>query len=355
MPREERTEKATPKKREDVRKKEGMVARSADLTSAVMLLSSVLILRFWGPALFRHFAQVMERGVSYATWAGGKEEAGAALRTGIIDVMLQLAPLVLALFALALLVNALQVKLYFVPKALAFKGERINPLQGMKRLLSPRSLVELGKNLLKVALVGAVAYFTVKDGYVRLHAMTGAGAGELLAAFMGLLFSTCLKVALVMVFLGGMDYAYQRWEFERNIRMTKQEIKEEFKQTEGDPHLRAALRQRMRQLARQRMMQRLPEATLVVTNPTHFAVALLYKRGMRAPRVIAKGVDFMARRIREEAERLGIPMVEEPELARSLYRMVDLEEEIPPQLYRAVAEVLAYVMSVDRRVAERIA
>ncbi len=355
MPREERTEKATPKKREDVRKKEGMVARSADLTSATMLLCSVLILRFWGPALFRHFAVVMERGVSAAAWAPGKEETGAALRTGIIDVMLQLAPLVLALFALALLVNALQVKLYFVPKALAFKGERINPLQGMKRLLSPRSLVEVAKNLLKVGLVGAVAYFAVKDGYVRLHAMTGAGAGELLASFMGLLFSACLKVALVMVFLGGMDYAYQRWEFEKNIRMTKQEIKEEFKQTEGDPHLRAALRQRMRQLARQRMMQRLPQATLVVTNPTHFAVALLYKRGMRAPKVIAKGADFMARRIREEAERLGIPMVEEPELARSLYRMVDLEDEIPPQLYRAVAEVLAYVMSVDRRVAERIA
>lgn len=355
MPREERTEKATPKKREDVRKKEGMAARSADLTTAVMLVCAVLLIRFWGPSLFGRFAVVLEETLGGVAAAGTAESAAAAARRGILEVMRQLAPLALALFGLAFVVNALQVKLYFVPKSVKFKGERINPLQGFKRIFSPRMLVELAKSFLKVALVGGVAYFTAKEGYVRLHLMTGAGAGELVAAFMGLVFNVFLKVGMVMLFLGGLDYAYQKWDFERNIRMTRQEIKEEFRQTEGDPNLRAAIRQRMRQLARRRMMQRLPQATLVVTNPTHVAVALLYKKGMRAPKVIAKGADFLARRIREEAEKHGIPLVEEPELARTLYRMVDIDQEIPPQLYRAVAEVLAYVMSVDRRVAARIA
>lgn len=355
MPKEERTEKATPKKREDVRKKEGMVARSTDLTTSITLLCSLLVLRVWGPVVFRRFAVLLEEGIVGVSYPVVKESAGTALKAGMVEVMAQLAPLALVLVAVAVLVNALQVKLYFVPKALKFKGERVNPIQGLKRLFSPRSMVELAKNMLKVGLVGAVAYFTIKSDYMRLHSITGAGVGELLYAFMTMVFNVCLKVGVVMLFLGGLDYAYQKWDFERNIRMTRQEVKEEFRQTEGDPNLRAAIRQRMRQLAKQRMMQRLPQATLVVTNPAHVAVALLYKRGMRAPKVIAKGADFMARRIREEAEKHGIPLVEEPELARALYRMVDIDQEIPPQLYRAVAEVLAYVMSVDSRVAARIA
>lgn len=355
MPREERTEKATPKKREDVRKKEGMAARSADLTSGVMFLFSVFFLRLWGPSLFSHFASLVEGGLATA----GEEATSAAilrnLKAGLVGMMGTLAPLGLALFAVALLINGLQVKLYFVPKAVKPRGERINPILGLKRLFSPRSLAELVKNVAKVALVGAVAYSSVRSDYVKLHAMVGAGVTQALAAYMRVIFNAAFKVALAMFAIGCADYGYQKWEFERNIRMTRQEIKEEFRQTEGDPNLRAAIRSRMREIARRRMMQRLPEATMVVTNPRHYAVALKYKKRMPAPRVIAKGVDFLALRIREEAEKLGIPVVEDPPLARALYASAEVDQEIPPELYKAVAEVLAYLISVDVRMAARIA
>jgi flagellar biosynthetic protein FlhB len=355
LPREERTEKATPKKREDVRKKEGMVARSADLTSGVMFLFSVFFLRLWGPSLFRYFASLLEGDVASA---GGETTVSAILsrlRAGLLGMMGALAPLCLALAAMALLVNGLQVKLYFVPKAIKPRGERINPVLGLKRLFSPRSLVELAKNLLKVGLVGAVAYYSVRGDYARLHAITGAGAADSLSSYMGVIFNAAFKVALVMFAIGCADYGFQKWEFERNIMMTRQELKEEFRQTEGDPNLRAAIRSRMREIARRRMMQRLPQATMVITNPRHYAVALQYHRRMPAPRVIAKGADFLALRIREEAERLGIPVVEDPPLARALYDSVEVDQEIPPELYKAVAEVLAYLISVDRRMAARIA
>lgn len=355
MPREERTEKATPKKREDVRKKEGMVARSADLTSGVMFLFSVLFLRLWGPSLFRRFASLVEGGVVGAGREATTSSILSHLRAGIVGIMGALAPLALALMGVALLVNGLQVKLYFVPKAIKPRGERINPILGLKRLFSPRSLVELAKNLLKVALVGAVAFYSVRSDYVRLHGIMGAGAAESLSELMRVIFNAAFKVALVMFAIGVADYGYQRWEFERNIMMTRQEIKEEFRQTEGDPNLRAAIRSRMRELARRRMMQRLPQATMVITNPRHYAVALQYHRRMSAPKVIAKGADFLALRIREEAERLGIPVVEDPPLARALYDSVEVDQEIPPELYKAVAEVLAYLISVDRRLAARIA
>jgi flagellar biosynthetic protein FlhB len=290
--------------------------------------------------------------------AGGEATTSAILqnlRAGLVGIMGTLAPLCLALLAVALLVNGLQVKLYFVPKALKPRGERINPLLGLKRLFSPRSLAELAKNMLKVGLVGAVAYASVRSDYVKLHAMVGASVAQALAAYMRVIFSAALKVALVMFVLGCADYGYQKWEFERNIRMTRQEIKEEFRQTEGDPNLRAAIRSRMRDLARRRMMQRLPEATMVITNPRHYAVALQYRKRMPAPKVIAKGADFLALRIREEAEKLGIPVVEDPPLARALYASVEVDQEIPPELYKAVAEVLAYLISVDVRMAARIA
>lgn len=355
MPREERTERATPKKREDVRKKEGMTARSADFTTGVMFLFSVIFLRFWGPSLFRFFASLVEGGLATA----GEEATTSAilrnLKAGLTGMTGTLAPLCLVLLGLALLVNGLQVKLYFVPKALKPKGERINPLLGLKRLFSPRSLAELAKNLLKVGLVGAVAYTSVRSGYIEIHSIMGASVMQALAAYMKVISGAALKVALVMFAIGCADYGYQKWEFERNIRMTRQEVKEEFRQTEGDPNIRAALRSRMRELARRRMMQRLPEATVVVANPRHYAVALQYKRRMPAPKVIAKGADFLALRIREEAEKLGIPVVEDPPLARALYTAVEVDQEIPPELYKAVAEVLAFLISVDVRMAARIA
>ena len=172
---------------------------------------------------------------------------------------------------------------------------------------------------------------------------------------MSLVMGMLMKVAAAMLLIGCMDYGYQRWEFEKSIRMSKHEIKEEFKQTEGDPNLKAAIRQRMRQLSRQRMMHDVANATFVVTNPTHFAVALEYRRSMPAPKVLAKGMNLIARRIIEEAEKNGIPIIEDPPLARTIFRLVDVGGDIPPQIYRAVAELLAYVISLDRGIAAKVA
>jgi flagellar biosynthetic protein FlhB len=351
----DKTEKATPKRREDARKKEGMVARSQDLSVAVLLFSSFLLLRVWGPSVFEQFAQTMQTGITSAGHAGSRADLLVTLSEGIVTVMNVLLPFALVLFAVAFLISTAQVRLHFTPKAVQFQGQRINPLKGMKKLLSPKSLVELFKNLLKLILVGAVAYYSVKSGYMQLHEMAGADIGELLFTFMSIVFGMCIKVGAVMLLLGGLDYGYQRYEFEKSIRMTKQEIKEEYKQTEGDPNLRAAIRRRAREISRRRMMQRMKDATVVVVNPTHFAVAMEYRRGMRAPKVVAKGVDFMARRIREAAEEHGVPIVEEPILARAIYSTVELEQEIPPDLYRAVAEILAYVLNLDRKLSRSVA
>lgn len=351
----DKTEKATPKRREDARRKEGMVARSQDLSVAVMFFASVLLLRVWGPSVFSQFALGIETSIANAGRVSSRPDLGAPVSEGIVAIMRMLLPFALVLMAVAFLISAAQVKLHFTPKAVKFQGQRINPLKGLKRLVSPRSVVELFKNLLKLALLGAVAYFSVKSGYLQLHEMSGAGTNELLFTFMSIVFGMCVKVGAVMLLLGGLDYGYQRYEFEKSIRMTKQEIKEEFKQTEGDPHLRAAIRRRAREISRRRMMQRVKDAAFVVVNPTHYAVAMEYRKGMRAPRVVAKGVDFMARRIRETAEEHGIPIVEEPALARALYSAVELDREIPPDMYRAVAEVLAYVLSLDRKLAASVA
>lgn len=351
----DKTEKATPKRREDARKKEGMVARSQDLSVAIMFFASVLLLRVWGPSVFGQFATSIQTSIANAGGVASRADLGPRVFDGIVSVMRMLLPFALVLMAVAFLVSAAQVKLYFTPKAVKFQGQRINPLKGLKRLVSPKSVVELFKNLLKLTLIGAVAFFSVRTGYIQLHEMSGAGMNELLFTFMSLVFGMCLKVGAVMLVLGGLDYGYQRYEFEKSIRMTKQEIKEEFKQTEGDPHLRAAIRRRAREISRRRMMQRVRDAAFVVVNPTHYAVAMEYRKGMRAPRVVAKGVDFMARRIREAAKEHGVPIVEEPILARALYGAVDLDHEIPPEMYRAVAEVLACVLRLDRKFAESVA
>lgn len=355
MPKEEKTEKATPKKRQDARKKEGMVAKSQDLTTGVLFFAACLVLRVWGPYVFKEIGMLLQGTIAAAGHASGASSAVAALSGGIVRVMLLLAPLVMALGAIAFLITAIQVRFYFTPSAIKFKGNRINVLQGIKRMFSPKTFVELFKSLLKFSLIALVAYLSIKEGYIRLHGMSGAGAAELFATYMNLVFAMAIKVSAVMLLIGGLDYGYQRYEFEKSIRMTKAEIKQEFKQAEGDPNLRGAIRARMRQLARQRMMSDVQKAAFVIANPTHLAIALEYHRGMAAPKVVAKGMNLIALRIIEEAEKHGVPVVEDKPLARAMYKMVEVGWDIPPDLYKAVAEVLAYVMSMDSSIAEKVA
>jgi flagellar biosynthetic protein FlhB len=355
MAKQEKTEKATPKKREDARKKDGMVAKSQDLTTGVIFTFGFLVLRIWGPDVFKRCALLLTGTINIAGHADGSAAAVAAVNSAIVSIMSLMAPFVLALGAIGFLVNALQVKLKFTPASLKFKGDRINVGKGLKRMLGPKTLVELAKNVMKFLVVASVAFFAIRQGYVELHTMGGAGAAQLFVMYMQLVFGMALKVGVALMFIGALDYGYQRWEFEKSIRMTKQEVKEEFKQTEGDPNLRAAIKSRMRQLSRQRMLSDVEKATFVVANPTHLAIALEYSRGMRAPKVLAKGMNFVAERIKEEAEKHNIPIVEDKPLAQTMYKMVEVGQEIPPDLYKAVAEVLAYVMSMDRSVASKVA
>jgi flagellar biosynthesis protein FlhB len=246
--------------------------------------------------------------------------------------------------------SLIQVGLHLTPKALKPDFSRINPLTGSKRFFSLRAAAELIKSLLKIGVVGFVAFKALTDHMVELSQLTGADlrAGLVLAAGIGM--ELLLKIGLAFLMLALADYVFQRWQFEKSAKMTKQEVKEEARSSELNEQIRGRIRSLQRQLARKRMMQRVPQADVVITNPTHYAVALQYDSGkMAAPRVIAKGQRLIAQQIKEIARMHGVPLVENKPLAQALYRAVDVDKEIPRELYKAVAEVLAFIYRLKRQ------
>ncbi len=344
---EERTEPATPRRRQEARER-GHVARSADLSSAVILLAAVLTLEFFGRSflegVFAALKGVLER---LAEMDGARENlllhfggiAGAAA--------LGLLPFLGVVLVAAAGINLLQVGFVFTAEPLAPKLERIDPVEGMRRIFSVRSLVRLLSGLLKVTAVGGVVFATVWGERSRLLGLLDAGFEDILKYGIGATFMVALRAVLVLLVLAILEFGYQRWQYERDLRMSRAEIREELKRYEGDPKVRERRRAVQRQLALQRMMQRVPKATVVITNPIHVAVALEYDRErMPAPVVTAKGAELLARRIREAAMEHGVPVVQRPDLAQALYRTVEVGQAIPMELYQAVAEVLAYVYRV---------
>lgn len=346
---QERTEPATPRKRRKERE-EGRVAKSQDMGAATVILTGLFGLLVFGPFLF---SRVMAFTIDIIALMGGSSihEDGwlYMIRNDTIFTMLApWLPIGLSAAISALIVTISQVGFTMTSKPLALKFDRLNPVSGLKKVLSLRSLVELVKALMKAALLGYVIYYSLKKETPELVSAIGfpleAGVSRLLWKLLGLSF----RLAFLLLVLGIFDYAYQKWEFERSIRMSKQEIKEEYKQMEGDPQIRSKIRQKQRELARSRMMSSVPKADVVITNPTHLAVALVYDReAMDAPVLTAKGNGYIARKIREIAEEWDVPVVENKPLARSLYETVEVGEEVPEELYRAVAEVLAFVYSLD--------
>lgn len=338
---EERTEQATPRKRQEARKK-GQVARSTEINGAALFLALVLLLpmamRWGGERLLVSFQhQILQ--------AGTMRLSDAML----ISALAFLAPLMAGAFLIALLTNAMQVGIHLTAQPLQPDLNRINPLRGFQRLFSQRSIVELVKAVLKFGLIAWVAWRTLQAETERL-----VFAGQLpmpyaLAPTTEALYQVGIRVGALWLVLAILDYLYQRWDFEKTIRMSRYELKEEYKQMEGDPYLRARIRQKMQEAAKQRSTRDVRRADVVVTNPVTYAVALRYDRtSMNAPRVVAKGKGWLAQRIREEALRWHVPIVPNPPLARSLYAQVELGEEIPNTLYQAVAEVLAYVYRLRR-------
>ena len=349
----EKTEEATPKKLEDARK-EGQVAKSQELNTAFELIILFVILKVFVGMISGRFTDVFKLFYnSIETYSEDQFTMNyfqAYFRSAAGQVLITLLPILAASVTIAILVNALQVGWKPTGKPLQPKFNKINPLNGFKRLFKLDKLVDLLKAVLKVGLVGYIAYSTFIDqvGVVNLvYDLTLFGA----VMYVGnIVINFGLKVSAVFLVIGVADFMYQKYKFSKDMRMSKQEIKDEFKQTEGDPKIKGQIRQKMREASQRRMMQKLPEADVVITNPTHLACAIKYDKEIaEAPILIAKGADFLAERIKEVARENFIPIVENKPLARMLYHNVDLDEQIPEELYQMTAEVLSYVYSISGR------
>ncbi|HLI25951.1 MAG TPA: flagellar biosynthesis protein FlhB [Chloroflexota bacterium] len=346
----ERTEAATPRRLQELRE-QGRVVRSTDLTLAASVLGSFGLLHLLGGEATARLTQALQEAFATLPHADPTEAAMQALVLRLLLAGgLAAAPLLLGVPLIGLAVTLAQVGLLLTGQQLAPQLARINPIEGWHRLWSARSAVELLKTLLKAGLVTFVLYQAYTDRVVEVLALGTLDAPAAIPRLGALVVQMGLTAGAVLLALGLLDYGYQRWEFRRQARMTRQEVREELRQQEGDPRLRARLRSLQRRLARRRMMAAVPKADVVITNPTHLAVALAYHSAtMQAPKVVAKGADLVALRIRTTAQEHGVPIVENPPLARALYRLCELEQEIPVELYHAVAEVLAYIYSLRQR------
>ncbi|MCL6488125.1 MAG: flagellar biosynthesis protein FlhB [Alicyclobacillus mali] len=340
----ERTERATPRRRQEARK-EGRVARSPELTSAVAFAAVLVALRVLGPDVWGEWENLIQRdlgGSGLKSWT--VEGVRALMATQVMAAARIMVPIAAVAIVVGLAAAVMQVRPMFVPQLLLPDFQRISPATGLRRIASLQGALEALKSLLKLAAVAGVAYTSLAS---LSHELVNLSSVQL-QAIPGLIgrsvFNLAIRVACAMVVIAALDYAYQRYSLERSLRMSKQELKDELKETEGNPLLKSAVRRRARQIASRRMMQNVAKADVVITNPTHYAVALAYQsETMNAPQVVAKGADFVAQEIRRRAEEHEVPLVENPPLAQALYRTVDVGQEIPPDLYQAVAEVLAYV------------
>ncbi|HHX18122.1 MAG TPA: flagellar biosynthesis protein FlhB, partial [Clostridium sp.] len=342
----EKTEKATPRKRKKARE-DGQVLQSREITSAIVLLCMFITLRVFGSFIYEGILEVFK--IFFTQW---QEVESIYSIKGMIKLYLQVGiaflKIILPIFAVALITGLImgysQVGFLFTTKTLQIKLNRLNPLSGLKRIFSVRSLTELIKAIFKIVVVGMIGFSYLKGEVPNILKTMDMDVVSI-AAYIGVTATNvAIRMCIALLILGVLDYGYQWWEYEKNLRMTKQEIKEEYKQTEGNPEIKSKIKQKQRQISLRRMMESVPEADVVITNPTHYAVAIKYDIKISdAPVVLAKGQDYMALRIKEQAKENGIEIVENKSLARALYSTVDIGEKIPPDLYQAVAEVLAFV------------
>ena len=352
---QERTEKATPKRRQEAREK-GQVAKSRDLTAAVVLLAGLAGLGLWGGRLCGGLMDLLRESLyQLRPGAAGPEQIPVLFKGLGLAAAWVLAPLLLTLFLAAGLSNYLQVGKVLSAVPITPDLSRLQLVKGFKRLFSVNSLVELGKSLAKVALVGVVAYYALKRELTELLPVFHQEPGQML----GYAGAAALRVAgpiiLALLALGALDYLYQRYQYEKNLRMSKQEVKDEFRQSEGDPKVKARIKSIMRQMATKRMIAEVPKADVVLTNPTRLAVALKYDSAtMAAPQVVAKGRGYIAQKILTLAREAGVPILEHRELTQALFRLVEVGEIIPVSLYRAVAEVLAFIYRLRAGVGGRL-
>ncbi len=347
----EKTEAPTPRRRSEARR-DGNIARSTDLVAACALLGGIVLLHLFGVHVMTELKVMFESMLSPSAFSNPTRPGDVAMITAQAGrtLFLAVAPLVLGVTAVALLVTVGQVGFVLTTKPLEPNLGKLSPLRGLSNIFSARSGMRLVMSLAKIALILAVAGWSIHKELPRVIVLCELDVLPMFAVMCEIVYTVALKLAAVLLLLALLDYAFQRWQHTRDLRMSKQEVKEELKRMDGDPLIKQRRTRVARQLALQRIGQDVPKADVVVTNPTHFSIALRYDSDKEsAPRVVAKGADFLAMRIRQIAIANDIPLVERKELARALYSEVEVGQVIPPQYYAAVAEILAYVYRLSGR------
>ncbi|HEY3612582.1 MAG TPA: flagellar biosynthesis protein FlhB [Gaiellales bacterium] len=356
MPDQGKTEKPTGKRREKARK-DGQVARSAEINSVAVLLATFGALAVTGPQILDKAKAIMATGLSHtadpslASPAGQKQITSWAISSfaGIA------APVMIAAAVGGVLASVAQVGLHLNGKALTPSLAKISLLKGLKRMFAPAQAFELAKTLVKTAIIGGVAFWSVWSQLPTMGTLVGMPPGQLAAALAHTVLSLVLRVGAVLTLVAAIDYAFQRHKHEKSLKMTKEEVRREHKEADLAPEMKGQMRRRQSELARRRMLSDVPSADVVIVNPTHYAVALRYDGTRPAPEVVAKGVDNIALAIRRVAEEAGVTIVHEAPLARALYRDVEIGSQIPEELFTAVAQVLAFVLRAAGRLRAAVA
>jgi flagellar biosynthesis protein FlhB len=346
----DKTEKATPKKRDEARKK-GQVARSMDLNGAVVLLAALLALSAFAPGMFHRMAEASRELLAWTAQPEvvGRDGVGKVLSSVASAWLLSVLPIAAVCLIAGVLTSLAQVGLKPAPQALKPDPKRLNPLQGAKQIFGTHALFEGAKSIVKVCAVGAIAVLAVLPKLEELAALVGMPPAVLLPELCRQVLSIAQRAAFAYLVIAIADVVYQRWRHEKQLKMDKQEVKDEHKQQELPSEVKSMQRRRAMEMARARMMDAVPTADVVVTNPTHYSVALRYSADALAPVVVAKGQDLVALRIREIAREAGVMVVPDPPLARAIHGSVDIGRMIPEELFQAVAELLAYVYRVAGR------
>ena len=342
---QERTERATTKRREEARRK-GQVAQSREISSVLILLTAMGFFYFAGSWMFENVSEVI--GGIYARLGTLRLDAVSDVNAFAVDIFKRVFLILIPFFVPVLIAgiagNIGQIGFEIHGQTIKPKLDKLNPISGIKKFVSLKSLVEMVKSIFKILFVGGIAYGVVSKETAKFPGLMQQEVGEILLFIGKVAFKIFFFVCLALILLAALDYLYQRWQYEKDLKMTKQEVKDERKQSEGDPKIKGRIRRMQLEMARRRMMEAVPQADVVITNPVHLAVALKFDAAsMVAPAVVAKGSGHIAERIKETARNHQVPIIEDKPLAQALHKMVEIGEYIPVELYRAVAEILAYV------------
>jgi flagellar biosynthesis protein FlhB len=346
----DKTEQATPRRREEARRK-GQVTRSREIPSVMVLMTGLLTLSLSGSYVVRQCSVLVAQGlVRMETFSLHPASVDGLCRELIQSLFVILAPVFAALVVAAVLSNVLQGGNVLSFERIRLDLSKLSLLGGMKRFFSKQSVVELLKSFFKLLIVGWVAFSTIEKELPNVTPLVGQELNSIFRYIVSISYTLCIKTVLMMILIAGLDYFFQRWTFEKSLRMTKQEMSDESKTTEGNPLIKSRIRSIQRELARRRMMADVPKADVIVTNPVHLAIALHYKsKDMVAPKVVAKGAGYVAEKIKEVGRTHHIPIIENKILAQTLFKKVEIGEIIPSSLYQVVADVLAYVYRMKNK------